>query len=117
MTEYFRIEKPNGEVTFEERAGRLPSDVTRQARAEFGPTTRVIFGLGVDAQGEKARREALKEQPIKQHDLVVVSAYGRNYVGRVETIGRKHAKVWITLQSGQEKLIKRPLTDMYVTKI
>lgn len=109
MNDYFRIEFPDGTVTYEPRNGVLPSAKMRELAgtgAKVGMTMNPPKEVLV-AYGERG--------DIAAGDTVDFIAYGVMKRGRVIKVGRKHARVEIGVGKGttyRTKEITRPIDEM-----
>lgn len=111
-TEYFKITRPDGTVSYEARGDIAPSARLLALRAEFGPE--VVLGI---VRELPASVRDIIGVAVKVGDYVRLRAYGTGYVGKVVKVGRLWATVRITLADGREKTIERRLSELTVTRI
>lgn len=110
--DYFVIRRPDGAIEYEPREGRAPSARLRELWAEHGPEVK----LGMTTTLPPHVRDIVGVE-IKVGNMVRLRAYGTGYIGRVTWVGRKNAKVRITLARGDEKIITRSLSDLTLVQI
>lgn len=86
--EFFKITvHATGEVRYEPRAGRAPSDRMRELRETHGTGA----SLGITAHVPAAAREAawLEAESFRVGERVVCRKYGRDYAGTVVYVGAR----------------------------